>query len=130
MKTAITPEQALKQIKNGHLGQLEGMDEQGLTHVFDDASDVTLLTYHQNNQVTPAAIIKENEDEILENAANAKGCMLRLVCGRNHDLLMNDMIIIKNVESLFPEGIDFSWDVEHAESTDFKLRIDLYIITQ
>ena len=129
MKTAITPEQALKQIKNGHLGQLEGMDEQGLTHVFDDASDVILLTYHQNNQVTPAAIIKENEDEILENAANAKGCMLRLVCGHSHDLLMDDMTIISSLENLFHEGTDFSWDVEHSGSTDFKLRIDLYFVT-
>ena len=65
MKTAITPEQALEQIKNGHLSQLEGMDEHDLTHVFNDANDVILLTYDQNNQATPAAIIKENETEIL-----------------------------------------------------------------
>ncbi len=128
MKTVITREQALEQIGKGHLSQLKGMDAKGFTHVFDGAKEVILLSYHQNSQATPAAVIEENEPEICKYAGNAKGAMLQLVCGQGHDLLMGDMMVIKTVEDLFPEGTDFSWDVDHTESTDFKLRIDLYII--
>ena len=130
MKTTITPQQAFEQLRSGHLSQLKGLDAHAFTHVLDDTKEVILLTYYQNSQATPAAVIEENESEILKYANNAKGAMLQLVCGQGHDLLMDDMSIICAVESLFPEGTDFTWDVEHAESTDFKLRIDLYIVNQ
>lgn len=128
MKTTLTPKQALEQIKEGHLRQLKGMDEGGFTHVFDDAKEVILLTYQQESQATLSSVIEENEPEIRKYAVYAKGAMLRLVCGRNHNLLMDDMNIIKTAEDLFPKGTDYSWDVEHTESSDFKLRINLYII--
>ena len=130
MKTTITPQQAFEQLRSGHLSQLKGLDAHAFTHVLDDAKEVILLTYYQNSQATPAAVIEENESEILKYANNAKGAMLQLVCGEGHDLLMDDMSIISAVENLFPEGTDFTWDVEHTESTDFKLRIDLYIVNQ
>ena len=63
MKTTITPEQALEQIKKGHLSQLKGLDENDFTHVFDNANEVILLTYHQNSQTTPASVIMLNESE-------------------------------------------------------------------
>ena len=129
MKTTITPQQALEQIKSGHLNQLKGLDSHDITHIFDDANEVMLLTFFQNGQATPSAVIKENEAEIRKYADNAKGVMLRLVCGHSHDLLMDDMTIISSLENLFHEGTDFSWDVEHSGSTDFKLRIDLYFVT-
>ena len=127
MKTILTPQQALEQVRSGHLSKLKGLDEHDFTHVFDDAEDVILLTYHQNVQANPTAVIEENESEIREYAGNAKGVMLQLVCGHNHDLSMEDMTMISTVEKLFPQDTDISWDVEHSESTDFKLRIDLYI---
>ena len=130
MKTTITPQQALEQIKSGHLNQLKGLDSHDITHIFDDAKEVLLLTYYQNDQATPSAVIEENESEIHKYADKAKGVMLRLVCGKSHDLMMDDMTIISSVENLFTEGTEFSWDVEHSESTDFKLRIDLYIISR
>ena len=70
MKTTITPEQALEQIKKGHLSQLKGLDPHGFIHVFDDAMEVILLNYYQNSlETTPAAIIDLNKPEILEYAA-------------------------------------------------------------
>ncbi len=37
MKKTITLQQALEQIKKGHLSQLKGLDENDITHVLDDA---------------------------------------------------------------------------------------------
>lgn len=128
MKTTITPELALKQITSGHLNQLIGLDPHDLTYVLDDAKEVVLLTYQQNSNTTPAVIIQQNMPEISKYADKAKGAIIRLVCGRNHDLLMDDIDIIKTVEDLFPEDSDFSWDVEHTESPEFMLRIELYIV--
>ena len=130
MKTIITPQQALEQIKSGHLSQLKGLDAHDFTHIFDGANKVLLLTYYLNGQDTPAAIIKEKESEIHRYAENAKGAMLQLVCGKNHDLLMDEMNVINTVNDLFPESTGFAWDVEHSESTDFKLRIDLYVVIE
>ena len=36
MKKTITPEQALEQIKNGHLSKLKGLDVNDFTHILDD----------------------------------------------------------------------------------------------
>ncbi len=129
MKETITLQQALQQINDGHLSQLKGLDENNITHVLNDAKEVILLTYHQNNQATPASVIKQNESEILENAGQAKGVFLQLVCGQGNDLSMDDMVVLDTVKDLFTGDTDFSWDVEHTESPSFKLRIDLFIIS-
>lgn len=129
MKKTITLQQALEQIKKGHLSHLKGLDENDITHVLDDAKEVILLTYHQNSQATPASVIKQNESEILENAGWAKGVFLQLVCGQGHDLSLDDMAVLNTVKDLFTKDTDFSWDVEHTESPDFKLRINLFIIS-
>ena len=98
--------------------------------VFDNAKEVVLMTYHQNSQTSPTAVIEENKVEILEFADKAKAAMLQLVCGKGHDLSMDDMTVIGTVETLFPQNTDFLWDVEHTDSTDYLLRIDLYVVTR
>lgn len=129
MTTIISPQEAVKRVTSGHLSQLKGLDTQSFTHVFDDAKEVILLSYYQNSQTSPTAVIEENEAEIREYADKAKAAMLQLVCGKGHDLSMDDMTVLKTVENLFPKNSDFSWDVEHTDSTDYLLRIDLYVIT-
>ena len=108
MKKTITPEQALEQIKNGHLSKLKGLDVNDFTHVLDDAKEVILLTYHKKSQATPAAVIKQIESEILENAGRAKRVFLQLVCGQGHNLSMDVMAVLNTVKDLFTEGTDFS----------------------
>lgn len=130
MKTTITPQQALKQITSGHLCQLKGLDVQDFTYIFNDAKEVILLTYYLKDQATIATAIEENESEIRKCAVNATGVMLQLICGKSHNLLIEDMLVINMVNDLFPKNTALSWDVQHSESTDFKLRIDLYIVTQ
>ena len=129
MTTIISPQEALERVTSGHLCQLKGLDAHAFTHVFDDAKEVILLTYFQNGQSSLAAVIEENEAEIREHADKAKAAMLQLVCGKGQDLSMDDMAVISTVEGLFPQSSDFSWNVEHTDSTDYKLRIDLYVIT-
>ena len=130
MKTTITPQQALEEIRRGHLGQLKGQDEHGFTFVFDDANEVLLLTYYIDRETIPMAVIKENETEIREHADHAKGAMLQLICGKNYKLSMDDIPVVNMVETLFPEHTAFSWDVDYSETMDYKLRIDLYIVTK
>ena len=130
MKTTITPQQALEKIRRGHFGQLKGLDEHDFTFVFDDANEVLLLTYYMDSETTPAAVIEENEADIREHAGHAKGIMLQLICGKSYELSVNDMPVVNMVENLFPEQTTFSWDVGHSESMDYKLRINLYIVTK
>lgn len=129
MTTIISPQEAIKRVTSGHLCQLKGLDAHAFTHVFDNAKEVILLTYFQNDQSSLAAVIEENEAEILEHADKAEGAMLQLVCGKGHDLSMDDMTVISKVENLFPKSTDFSWDVEHTDSRDYMLHIKLYVIT-
>lgn len=131
MTTIISPQEAVRRVTSGHLSRLKGLDTQSFTHVFDDAKEVILLTFYQNSQTSPTAVIEENKAEILEYAGKVKAAMLQLVCGKGHDLSMDDMtvIVIGTVENLFPQNTDFSWDVEHTDSTEYTLRIDLYVIT-
>lgn len=129
MKTTITLQQALQQTEDGHLRQLKDLDVHDLTLVLDDAKEVIRLTYVQSTQETPTTVIKQNESEILEYADQAKGVFLQLVCGQGHDLSMDDMAVLNTVKDLFPESVDFSWDVDHSESPDCKLLISLYIAT-
>ena len=129
MTTIISPQEAIKRVTSGHLSRLKGLDPHAFTHVFDNAKEVILLTYFQNSQTSPTAVIEENKAEILEYAGKAKAAMLKLVCGKGHDLTMDDMTVIGTVENLFPKNTDFSWDVEHTDSTEYTLRIDLYVIT-
>ena len=117
-------------MRRGHLGQLKGLDEHDFTSVFDDANEVLLLTYYMDSETIPMAVIEENETEIREHAAHAKGAMLQLICGKNYKLSMGDMPVVNMVENLFPEHTAFSWDVDYSETMDYKLRIDLYIVTK
>ena len=130
MKTTITPQQALEEMRRGHLGQLKGLDEYDFTSVFDDANEVLLLTYYMDSETIPMAVIEENETEICEHTAHAKGAMLQLICGKNYKLSMGDMPVVNMVENLFPEHTAFSWDVDYSETMDYKFRIDLYIVTK
>ena len=109
---------------------MKGLDVQDFTYIFNDAKEVILLTYYLNDQATIATAIEENESEIRKCAVNATGVMLQLICGKSHNLLIEDMLVINMVYDLFPKNTALSWDVQHSESTDFKLRIDLYIVTQ
>ena len=129
MTTITSPQEAVRRVTSGHLSRLKGLDTQSFTHIFDDAKEVILLTFYQNSQASLAAVIEENKAEILEYAGKAKAAMLQLVCGKGHNLTMDDMTVIGTIENLFPENIDFSWDVEHTDSTEYMLRIDLYVIT-
>ena len=129
MKTIISPQEAVKRVTSGHLSLLKGLDAHDFTHVFDGAEEVILLTFFQNEQVSLATVIEENEAEIREHADKAKAAMLQLVCGKGQDLSMDDITVMKTVENLFPKNTDFSWDVEHTDSTDYMLQIDLYVIT-
>ena len=129
MTTITSPQEAVRRVTSEHLSRLKGLDTQSFTHIFDDAKEVILLTFYQNSQASLAAVIEENKAEILEYAGKAKAAMLQLVCGKGHNLTMDDMTVIGTVENLFPENIDFSWDVEHTDSTEYMLRIDLYVIT-
>lgn len=126
----MSPQEAIKRVTSGHLSLLKGLDAHDFTHVFDDASEVILLTFYQKSQAPLAVVIEENEAEIREHTDKAKAAILQLVCGKGHDLSMDDMTVISMVENLFPEETDFSWDVEHTNSTDYLLRIDLYVIAK
>ena len=129
MTTIISPQEAIKRVTSGHLCQLKGLDAHAFTHVFDNAKEVILLTFFQNDQSSLVTVIEKNEAEILEFADKAKAAMLQLVCGKGHDLSMDDMTVIKMVENIFPENTDFSWDVEHTDSREYMLHIKLYVIT-
>ncbi len=90
MSETITAQQALKQIKSGHLGQLKGLDVHDFTHIFYHAGEVTLQTYYLSGQATLAEVIEEHEKEIRAYAENARGVMLQLVCGQGYDLTIEE----------------------------------------
>lgn len=130
MKSTLSIQQALEKIMSGHLGQLKGMDVNGITSVLDDAKDVVLLSYCQKDAASLAAVIDEHASEISQYAGGAKGALLQLVSGCDYELSMNDMFCIEKVKNLLPESADFSWDVDRDDSSAFLLRFDLYISQQ
>ncbi len=128
MKCIISPQEAIERVRKGHLGQLKGLDVHDFTHVFDNADEVTLLSFSKNKPASPLDVIQENETEIRESTARAKAAMVQLHCGKGNTLSMDDMRFLDIVMSLFPEDIEFSWDVEDSDSADDMLRLDLYVI--
>lgn len=127
MKSTLSIQQALEKIMSGHLGQLKGLDVNGITSVLDDAKDVVLLSYCQHDAASLAAVVDEHASEISQYTGGAKGALLQLVTGCDYELSMDDMLCIEKVRGLLPEHTEFSWDVDRDESSTFLLRFDLYI---
>lgn len=108
--------------------KLVGLDINDYLTVFLESTDVILLEYFMQPDGTLESTVKDHQEEILEQIQGAKSVMLHIICGNDFELLMSDVNSLASFVDMLDKNVNFYWGIDSEPSTDFKLRIEIYII--
>lgn len=96
--------------------------------MFLESTDVILLEYFMQPDGTLESTMKEHQEEIQEQIQGAKSVMLQIICGNDCELMMSDVNSLASFVDMLDKEVNFYWGIDSEPSTDFKLRIEIYII--
>ena len=131
----ITTKEALRrfeerykeQILNNERKNLIGLDLNDYASVFLRGSEVTILEYYQDED-TLTGTLMSHKQEILEQVKGATDIILQVIAANSHELMMKDMDELADFVDLLGKNVNIYWDLEYEETSEFKVKIEVYIV--
>ncbi|MCM1078098.1 MAG: hypothetical protein NC414_01250 [Bacteroidales bacterium] len=108
--------------------ELAGLGINDYLTVFLGSTDVIHREYFMQPDGTLESTMKEHQEEILEHIQGAKNAMLQIVCGNDFELMTSGVNSLASFADMPDKNMNFYWGMDREPSTDFKLRIEVYII--
>lgn len=127
----MTPQQAWEFVRNRQTQHLIGLDFADYIHFLlaGKENEVTMLTYNLEEDKSISETLKENLPEIHEQSTGAKNILMQLYCGKNFQLMMDDVNELSwFVDSVSGDGISFAWGMENSDTTEYQLQICIFIV--
>ena len=127
----MTPQQAWEFVRDRQTQHLIGLDFADYIHFLFEGkgNEVTLLTYNLKEGKSLSETLKENMLEIQKQSAGAMNMLLQLYCGKDYQLMMDDMNKLSwFVDSVSDDGISFAWGLENSDTAEYLLQICIFIV--
>ncbi len=130
-KHIMTPKQAWEYVHDRQTQYLIGLDYMDYLRflIEGQSNEVVMLIYFLEEGMSLSESLKQNILEIDEQASGAMNILLQLYCGRKYQLMIDDVNDLSwFVNAVNQRNINFAWGLESADTTEFNLKICIFII--
>lgn len=108
--------------------RLVGLDVNDYLRAFLESTDVIVLEYTMQPGSNLESLMEEHKQEMMEQGSGAKSLVLQIICGKGFELMMEDMNSLAAFVDLLSENTNFYWGIDREETTEFQLKVEVYVV--